>query len=220
MIKGVIFDMDGTMFDTEPISALSWQKAGEKLGISVSMELINKLIGKNPTVVNRLFREYLGEDLDIPAFRAAREEAFNQMILTDGVPFKKGLTDLLAYLKAEQIPRMVATSTSRKRASFVLEQSGIAGDFNAFIYGDDIAASKPDPDIFLAAAKRLQQEPKDCLILEDSVAGLSAGIASGSPVIYIPDVEEVPWEIQEKVTAKVSDLGQVIDWIKKENEGG
>jgi len=218
MIKGVIFDMDGTMFDTEPISARCWHEAGKRVSLTIPDEVVRRCVGKNTTVVTQILKDGLGEDVDIPALRGIRDQIFFETIAREGVPIKKGLTDLLDFLKQEDIPRVVATSTGKERASFVLDHSGVAEDFDAFIYGDEISASKPAPDIFLAAARAIGMDIKTCLILEDSTAGLLAGKAAGADVIYIPDIEVVPEEAKEGISVQMEDLGEVIDWIKKENK--
>ena len=76
---------------------------------------------------------------------------------------------------------------------------------------------KPEPDIFLEAAKKIGREPKECLVIEDSISGILAGKAAGGYVIYIPDVMKVPEEVREGITAELPDLSHVIGWIKEEN---
>ena len=163
MIRGVIFDMDGTLFDTERLYTIAWKQVGE-----------------------------------------AR----------DGVPKKKGLMDLLSYLEEKKIPAAVATSTRQSRGEKVLQMSGIAEYFAAFIYGDTQKASKPKPDIFWNAAKAIGRDPKECLVVEDSTPGVMAGIAAGGETIYIHDMVDVPEEVLEHASASLEDLGQIIEWLE------
>lgn len=216
MIKGVIFDMDGTMFDTERLSAISWKKAGEQLGLAIDDELIGRIQGRNPTAIRNVFMEQFGADLDYDGARRVKHEYFEELT-KDGIPVKKGLEELLVYLNEQKIPAVVATSTERARAEAFIKRAGVYDYFTDCVYGDLIAASKPAPDIFLEAAAKIGQDPKDCAVLEDSSVGIQAAAAAGCYAVYIPDVAKVPEEIQEKASAKLADLSQVIGWIRARN---
>lgn len=218
MVKGVIFDMDGTMFDTEPISAAGWKKAGKQKGIEISDELIESFCGSNPERIEKLFREQYGAREDFDEIARIRREHCLRVIEEEGVPIKKGLPELLAFLKAQGIPAAVATSTERARAEGMLMSAGVYDYFAGCVYGDADLPGKPKPDIFLKAAEKIGQRPEDCAVLEDSVAGLMAGKAAGGYVFYIPDIAKVPEEVREGITAQFENLLQVIDWIREENK--
>lgn len=217
MVKGVIFDMDGTMFDTERLLTIAWHKAAGEMGVTISTELMDACRGKSTQAIGGLLRAEFGEDFDYDRICMFKNKIYHEIIEKDGVPLKKGLKELLEFLKEQKIPAAVATSTGRNSAEMVLKKAGVYDVLSAHMYGDMLRASKPEPDIFLEAAKKIGQEPKECLVIEDSISGILAGKAAGGYVIYIPDVMKVPEEVKEGITAELPDLSHVIGWIKEEN---
>ena len=145
-----------------------------------------------------------------------KHEYFDE-VTKESVPHKEGLQDLLEYLKEHEISAVVATSTERKRASRLIHMSGIEHLISNAIYGDMVERGKPEPDIFLKAAELIGQDPKECLVLEDSAPGLLAGKAAGRYTIYVPDIAVVSKEAKEGITAELPDLHEVAAWIRKEN---
>ena len=184
MVKGVIFDMDGTMFDTECLSTKGWIYAGKKLGVDIPIALTDSFRGRNPQSIRKKFAEYFGDRLDYDEARAMKHEYFDE-VTKDSVPHKEGLRDLLEYLDAHKIPAVIATSTEKKRASRLIHVSGVEHLIANAIYGDMVEHGKPEPDIFLKAAELIGQNPEECLVLEDSAPGLLAGKAAGGYTIYV-----------------------------------
>lgn len=217
MVKGVIFDMDGTMFDTERLSTKGWIYAGKKLGVDIPVALTDSFRGRNPQAIRKKFAAYFGDRLDYDTARAMKHEYFDE-VTKESVPHKEGLQDLLEYLKEHEIPAVVATSTERKRASRLIHMSGIEHLISNAIYGDMVERGKPEPDIFLKAAELIGQDPKECLVLEDSAPGLLAGKAAGGYTIHVPDIAVVSKEAKKGITAELADLHEVAAWIRKENK--
>ena len=202
MVKGVIFDMDGTMFDTERLSTKGWIYAGKKMGVDIPVALTDSFRGRNPQAIRKKFVAYFGDRLDYDTARAMKHEYFDE-VTKESVPHKEGLQDLLEYLKEHEIPAVVATSTERKRASRLIHMSGIEHLISNAIYGDMVERGK---------------DPKECLVLEDSAPGLLAGKAAGGYTIYVPDIAVVSKEAKEGITAELADLHEVAAWIRKENK--
>lgn len=186
-IKGFVFDMDGTMFDTEQISVKSWQYAGEKFGIDIPLDFMLSIMGLSSSSIRKLFVEkYEGVNYD--AFRETNVKYAMELIEKDGVPIKPGLFPLLDAIKKLGLKCAVATSTNHERAIAHLELSKTLPYFDAVITGDMIENGKPAPDIFLRATDAMQLPPNDCIALEDSRNGILAARAAGLVPILIPDM--------------------------------
>lgn len=219
MVKGVIFDMDGLMFDTEQLSSIFWKQTGEQFGMEIPVEFVNSFRGRNPAAIKRAFLEKYGEDLDYGSFIELRMRLQYDYVREIGVPIKKGLIELLNYLKEKGIRTAVATSTERKLAGTMLERAKVREYFDAFVFGDMVEKSKPHPDVFVKAAEEIGVPIGECLVLEDSIAGVKAGKAAGGYVIHIPDIIVVPEEVKEGITAQLNSLDEVIGWLENMNGG-
>lgn len=209
--------MDGTMFDTEHLSTVTWQMTGEKLKLDINDRLIESFRGGNPAQIRKLFHEALGPDVDYDHVKEVKHAFFEMLTEKDGIPIKKGLFELMDYLREEKIPMAVATSTARARAENIIRRAGAYEYLSVCVCGDAVEKSKPEPDIFWKAAEELGCSPKECLVLEDSTAGVLAGKAAGGYIIYIPDETDVPAEVLDGITGRMGSLLDVIGWIKEVN---
>ena len=217
MIKAVIFDMDGTMIDTERLSTGVWFRVAEEKGFEITQQIIDSMRGRTTSRVKEIFREVYGDAVDYDAARALRTHYMNEIMDRDGVPKKKGLMEILTYLKEAGIPAAVATSTRSDAAIDHLKKAGVYEYLSAGVYGDMVTKSKPDPQIFHMAAEALGVDPEECVVVEDSEPGILAAKAAGGYSVFIQDMTKVPEEAREGVSAELEDLAQLIDWIKKIN---
>ncbi len=216
MIRGVIFDMDGLMFDTERLSTEFWRQAGKTFGTEISAEAVDSFRGRNGQAIRSIFEELYGEVLNYDQVVQVKRQLAAEHYQTIGVPVKKGLLELLEYLKEHRIRMAVATSTNHRTAELMLQTAGVYGYFQKIVYGDTVERSKPYPDIFQKAAEELGLSAKDCLVLEDSTVGIEAAKASGSHVIHIPDLIRVPEEVKRGIDAELENLHDVIGWLEED----
>ncbi len=216
MIRAVIFDMDGTLLDSERIVLKAWQYVIDKYSLPFDLSLPYRSIGLNYDSMKTLFLSELGEDYPFDKYWGYAKQYLQNAKRRTAYPVKAGFDELCTYLKANKIGMYVATSTYHASAAKELEHSGILGYFDGIIGGDEITKGKPDPEIFIKAAKLSGYSKGNCLVIEDSTNGLKAGISSGIKTVYIKDIVDVPTEITDKAYAKCGALDGVINIIKNE----
>jgi len=189
-IKGVIFDMDGLMIDTEKLYLRYWKQAAADFGYDMRDEHVFAIrsLARKYSIPKLKF--FFGEDFPTEAVRTRRTELINAHIEANGITVKKGLFELIGYLEKRGIKLAVATATPRERTELYLEKIGAKEHFDAVVCGDMVINGKPDPEIYLTAAKSLGLPSGECAAFEDSPNGLRAARAAGCKVVMIPDMTQ------------------------------
>lgn len=214
MIKAVIFDMDGLMINSERVTFECYQKVLEKMNLTMSEEFYKTLLGKTlKSAYQLMFNEY-GKDFPVDDVIVDVHAMMNNIFENEGVPVKKGLIELLTYLKDNNYKTIVATSSDRERVNHILDLAHLFQYFDDSICGDEVAKGKPNPEVFLTACQKLGVQPHEALVLEDSEAGIQAAHSGNIPVICIPDMK-YPEAKYANMTYKILDsLDLVIDELK------
>lgn len=209
MVKAVIFDMDGLMFDTERLWDTLWEPACKELGLPLPPDMAKFQAGGRGLAGDNLRRhvaQYIPGDpqkvLD-KVWQLANER------FAQGVPCKPGLKELLAYLEELGMPRIVASSSPRTMIELNLQTTGTARYFHDIVCGNEVKLCKPAPDIFLEAARRIKVDIHDCMVLEDSHNGIRAGHASGAETVMVPDLLPVTDEMRSLYDDCCKDLFEV-----------
>lgn len=188
--NAVIFDMDGLMFDTERIAQRAWVQAAGDFGYTYPDHVYQGVIGRARPDVERYSMEAFGAEFPFEAVYRAKGRYMHEALELHGMPLKPGLLDLLAWLEAHSILKGVASSSPRAAILRNLKLAGLARErFDALVGGDEVPRGKPAPDIFLEVARRLEISAEDCLVLEDSNAGIKAAHTAGMHPVMVPDLK-------------------------------
>ncbi len=217
MTDGVIFDMDGVMIDSERQSTLGWKLAARDNNIDMPEWLIDSFKGRPAEYSKLLFDDYFKGKADYWQLRQQRIEHVHEIRQREGIPVKKGLFELLNYLRNKNIPCAVATSTQKESAEKTLHKIGAWDYLKAVVYGDEVEKGKPEPDIFCHAAKQIGVEPENCIVIEDSITGIMAGHAAGMYVVHVPDTIIIDDDTRKLTNVICDDLEKVIDVIEVQN---
>jgi HAD superfamily hydrolase (TIGR01509 family) len=189
LLRGVVFDMDGVLIDSEPIIRAAAQLAAIEIGRTVSDEFYASVIGLPGREVEAAFMVEFGADFPLDDYRQRFERHYRGQVATRGIAPKPGVPDLLDALAARGIPVAVATSTRAGNAQDALDAAGLLARLPVCVTGDQVAQGKPAPDIFLAAAARIGMPAPHCIAVEDSEVGARAAVAAGMFTLLVPDLK-------------------------------
>lgn len=208
-IKAVIFDMDGTLVDSEKVSVAAWKRAAEVMNVDLPDDLIRSFIGRNVQSYRAMLIDHLGGDEEFgDTVLQAHLDAYFE-IQESIIELKPGAKESLAALREMGLPLALGTSTPREWAEPRMAFFDLQKEFVTTTCGDEVERGKPAPDIFLAAAVSLGIHPEDCAVIEDSHNGVLAGHAAGMQVFMVPDIIPPTEEIRAMCTAVLDTLHEL-----------
>lgn len=214
-VRGVLFDMDGVVVDTEKLYARFWREAAIALGYPMTHEQALGMRSLNRQEGQKQLERYFGPGVSHPQVRMKRIELMEAYIQEHGVDPKPGVMELLTYLKARGIKTAITTSSPLERVQRYLKQLGFLDGFDELCTVYEVERGKPEPDIYLYGAASLGLKPEECLALEDSPAGLQSAFRAGCMPVLVPD-QDPPNEATLPLAYAVADsLTDVIGLIEK-----
>ena len=212
MKKAAIFDMDGTMFDTERIWKENWEKMIGEFGYESDPDFPKNVCGTSGEKMLNVIRKFY-PGIDAEAYRTAVRNEVNKSIANE-VPVKEGLYEIVDYLKSQGVKLAIASSSQLEKIKHCVKLAGLEGKFDMLFSGNDIERGKPAPDIFLKAADAMGVDPTECYVLEDGLNGVYAGIASGATTAMIIDLTEPDEKAKEGCAGIYNSLLEVRDAMK------
>ena len=180
--------MDGLLIDTETTAKYAWQRAAEMFDEQLDDELFHSLIGRHIDDALDIISKAWQRDVRNTAFMERVDDIYFANFMRKGIDVKTGATCLLQELAVRDTPIAVATSSEKEIAPRKLRLAGLEHYFPLIVSGDEVKKSKPSPDIFHLTAEKLGVDPSECLVLEDSYAGIQGAVEAGMSAIMIPDV--------------------------------
>ena len=194
--NAVIFDMDGVIFDTERVYMNIWMKVYGEHNFEMTPEIYKTLIGRDKPSLIKMLGEKYGSRYNGKEMFEECEMHLKNAIDAGEVPIKEGALEIFDYLKQNGFKMAIATSSPRTKLQMQLKIHDLEKVFDAIICADDVTKSKPDPEIFLVAAKKLNAHPDECIVIEDSPAGIKAAYNAGITAIHVEDLVEADEEMK------------------------
>ena len=217
-IKAVLFDMDGLMVDTESLATEAFIHSAKKQGYDMTKEETLMALGFTTKSIYEFWENYF-KNSDVSGKQLVDDhyKYIENVLFTTGPKKMPYIEELLKYLKENNYKVAVASSSNMNHIINNMEKTGLKKYIDGFASGAEVKNGKPAPDVFLLAAERLGVEPKKCLVLEDSKAGVIAGSSAGAKVIMVPDMFKPDDECKEKAYKIVNNLGEVINMLEENN---
>ena len=212
-IGAVVFDMDGVIFDSERWVIECWKVVAEKYGIENIEEACFECLGINAALTKELMKKRYGETFPYDVYKKEMSAIFHSRAAGGKLPQKKGIKELLTFLKENQIPTAVASSTRREVVMRELEEGGLLPYFDRVICGDMVERSKPEPDIFLKACESLSIDATEAYAIEDSYNGIRAAFRAGMKPIMVPDLAEPTEEMEKLACCILPSLFEVMEYL-------
>ncbi|KLN63465.1 MULTISPECIES: HAD family hydrolase [Vibrio] len=210
--QAAIFDMDGLLLDTERVCMRVFKQACEKVNLPFYEDVYLSIIGRNSAGIDTILRQAYGKDLD--RLHAEWRKDYDAIVKHQAIPVKDGVIELLDWLKKNKVPTAVATSTHREVATVKLELAGLSKYFDCLTCGCEVAHGKPDPEIYLLAAQRLNVHADQCLAFEDSNNGIRSAVAAHMTSFQIPDLVEPCEEVKALGHQILPSLSDVLTYLK------
>ena len=216
-IRGILFDMDGLVLDSEVLYTRFWREAAHSLGYpmtveqSLGMRSLGK--GRGQPYLESLF----GPGIDYTTLRCKRIELMDAYVEIHGIPPKPGIFELLDYMEENGIAAAITSSSPMEFIGKHLSSVGLLHRFQKLCSGHNVPNTKPAPDIYLLGARELELKPEECLALEDSPTGVLSAYRAGCLPVMIPDLDQPGEDTRKLLFAKADSLADIINILKAQN---
>lgn len=216
MITSVIFDMDGTIFSTEPIYFKCYQMAAEPMGLKFTFELFESCIGMSVEDSSKLVKNYFGRAVDVKYLYDECARNVEKYFAERTVPFKPCAKETIEYFHKRGLKLGMATSNVSRWVEMLLKKEGLEKYFSSIVTFNHVDNPKPHPEVYLRCAQNLGADVNECLAIEDSVAGATAAISAGMRTVVVPDLKQPNTFVKEnafKIYKSLCDMQREIDEV-------
>ena len=216
-IRGILFDMDGLVLDSEALYTRFWREAANALGYPMTVEQSYGMRSLGKKLGQPYLESLFGPGIDYTTLREKRIELMDAYVAEYGIATKPGILELLDYMEVSGIPGAITSSSPMEFIEKHLADANLLHRFRKLCSGHSIPNGKPAPDIYLLGAAELGLKPEECLALEDSPTGILSAYRAGCLPVMIPDLDQPNEDTQKLLFAKADSLSDIIDILKAQN---
>lgn len=213
-LEGVIFDVDGVLFDTERLTHRTWLEVSAQMGWPQVGEQYLEFVGQNRADILQKMTDLFGPEFPQLEFLQTCSQCSQERMEREGVPIKPGVREILEFLRSRRIPTALATSTGMERTRRRMEMTGLGTYFQVMMTGDQVEHSKPDPEIYLLACQALGTDPAHTLAVEDSRNGILSACAAGMLTAMVPDMIPPTPELEALLWRRCASLLELREVLK------
>lgn len=209
----ILFDMDGTILDTEKYYRKCWKQAAQDCGYPMTDEQVLSMRSLGRPFARQRIQAYFGTADAYDEIRNRRVELMKQELQRDGIPVKPYAKETLEELKRRGYQLAIATATDLERTTEYLQETGLLSYFDRLICATMVEQGKPAPDIYLYACQELGVKPEETYAVEDSPNGVLSASRAGCKVIMIPDQTQPEEELQSLLTLQLESLKELLEHL-------
>ena len=213
VIKAVLFDLDGTIIDTEKYYRLYWPKAFAKFGYTISDEQGLGMRSLGSPYVEEYAEKLFGKKIDLTEIKKYARSCVDESVAKNGLELKDGAIECLNFLKNKNVKIAIVTATAIERTEKYIKDANIEMYFNDIISAKNVPHGKPAPDVYITACEKLKIEPKETIAVEDSPNGVKSASAAGCNVVMVPDQTEAEEEIMKYLFGNIKSLRDFEDFV-------
>lgn len=206
IIKAVLFDLDGTIIDTEKYYHLYWPKAFAKFGYTITDEQGLGMRSLGSPYVEEYAEKLFGKKIDLTEIKKYARSCVDESVAKNGLELKDGVIECLNFLKNKNVKIAIVTATAIERTEKYIKDANIEMYFNDIISAKNVPHGKPAPDVYFTACEKLKIEPKETIAVEDSPNGVKSASAAGCNVVMVPDQTEAEEEIMKYLFGNIKSL--------------